>query len=183
MSDHNDEPKKRPAHLWKPGQSGNPKGRPRSGNALTERIREAVPPDALIKLAHEVITSDRSTDRDKLTAAKLLADWGYHKPAERHEVVSGFAQESEDEHALENCTLDELRELRAIETRRSELLAAAAARTALPEGDVIEADERDVVIRPPSDRAVPEQGDAAQPQVVAGEPRHADANGPHTRTR
>jgi hypothetical protein len=170
-SEH-DQTTKRGPHRWRPGESGNPRGRPRNEDALAVAIREHIDPRGLVSVAVDILRGEGPGDL-KLKAATFLADRGYARPTERHEVVSGFAQDSEDEVALDNCTLDELRELRAIETRRSEILAAAAARTALPAGDdVIEANEPRIVIAPPIDRAESEQHVAAQPHDAADDDSH-----------
>lgn len=36
------EPKQKPDHLWKPGQSGNPKGKPKGARHFSTLIREAI---------------------------------------------------------------------------------------------------------------------------------------------
>lgn len=47
------ETKQRPEHLWKPGQSGNPKGRPKGSRHFSTLIREAI-----TKVAEDTGTSD-----------------------------------------------------------------------------------------------------------------------------
>jgi hypothetical protein len=42
METVNTESKQRPAHLWKPGQSGNPKGKKKGARHFTTLIREAI---------------------------------------------------------------------------------------------------------------------------------------------
>jgi Family of unknown function (DUF5681) len=62
------------------GQSGNPRGRPRAGLALAERIRERLDPDIVIDLALR-LAADESIELDKRLAALLqLADRGFIKP-------------------------------------------------------------------------------------------------------
>lgn len=80
---------------WKKGQSGNPKGRPRSPYALANKIRDQVDPDELIALALSIargepqsievgegqpIPCEVPTTKDRLAAMKFLADRGYVAP-------------------------------------------------------------------------------------------------------
>lgn len=119
-----DEPRK-PAtgKPWQPGQSGNPKGRPRKGDALAEAIREHVPPGALIAVAIRVIEDPKSAPSVRLQAAQFLAERGYTKPVERHELAVGNV--INDEPDLSGLSLDQLVELEQLEARRAELLAGA----------------------------------------------------------
>lgn len=49
----NTEEKQKPAHLWKPGQSGNPAGKPKGARHFSTLIREAI-----TKVADDTGTSD-----------------------------------------------------------------------------------------------------------------------------
>ena len=40
---------------WKPGQSGNPKGRPKSGHAFTEELRKRLPKSLLADKLRELV--------------------------------------------------------------------------------------------------------------------------------
>ena len=63
-------------HLWKPGQSGNPKGRPRTPHDLPAMCREHTP-EAVAKLV-EIMRSD---DHGKaLNAVQQLLDRGWGRP-------------------------------------------------------------------------------------------------------
>lgn len=90
MSEHRREP-----HRWRKGESGNPRGRPPTGMALAERIRERVDLDELIDIALEIargkgiqIGLDENGDpmiaiprpSDRLAAIGFLCDRGYPKP-------------------------------------------------------------------------------------------------------
>lgn len=73
-----------PPTAWKPGQSGNPKGRPRSGMALAEALRE-LPLESVVERVKKALGS--SDDRDALAAATFVANHGYSKPESKHELT------------------------------------------------------------------------------------------------
>lgn len=65
---------------WKPGQSGNPRGRPRAGLAFAERIRERLDPDLVIELALR-LASDESVPLERRLASLMpLMAAGYLRP-------------------------------------------------------------------------------------------------------
>lgn len=119
-----------PRGRWREGASGNPRGRPRRGDALAEAIRAEVSPQELIAVAREVIADKKAPASVKLQAATFLAERGYARPAERHEVMVG--QAVDDEPDLATLTLDELVELEQLEARRAAI--SGRADRLLPDG-------------------------------------------------
>jgi hypothetical protein len=93
---------------WKPGQSGNPKGRPRKGDALAEVIREKVDPQQLIDVALAVMADQKSPASVKLQAASFLAERGWQRPTQSHELLVSGAEDPEEED-LSRLTTAELR--------------------------------------------------------------------------
>ena len=80
MSDHEIAQPKGP-HRWQKGQpSPNPKGRPRAGLALAERIRERLDPDVLIDLAKRVAADETLSESARIATLLPLYDRGYIKP-------------------------------------------------------------------------------------------------------
>ena len=76
---------------WKPGQSGNPAGRPKGGKGLAAYIRESTVDgfeivDFLIGVMKGESNKFTST-QDRLRAAGMLLDRGFGKAVERHELV------------------------------------------------------------------------------------------------
>ena len=61
---------------FKPGQSGNPSGRPKAVQAITELARE-MGPDCIKVLARIVLESEDK--RTQIEAAKVLLDRGFGK--------------------------------------------------------------------------------------------------------
>ena len=91
---------------WRPGTSGNPAGRPRSGNALAEAVRARVNTAQLqVDLALELVTHGK-TEQTRLAALTWLRDTGYNKPAERHEVVGVVASAQLDAAARARRAVD-----------------------------------------------------------------------------
>jgi hypothetical protein len=66
--------------MVKGGPSLNPKGRPRAGLALAERIRERLDPDTLLNLAMRVAEDETLSDARKIEILLPLYDRGYVKP-------------------------------------------------------------------------------------------------------
>lgn len=83
---------------WKKGESGNPKGRPRSGNSLAEAIRRLVDPDDVAKELWAIAQTSPS-DQTRLRAMEIVLGFGYKKPAQVLEVgpADPFEDMSEDE--------------------------------------------------------------------------------------
>lgn len=109
---------------WKPGQSGNPRGRPRSGLAFAERVRERVDPDLVIDLAMRVAEDEELSPAARLNALWPLIDRGFIKPPTTlAATVSAAVEPTFDVTAL---PLDEQRNLLDLIRR---------ARAALPEGE------------------------------------------------
>lgn len=98
------EQKKRPAprSAWKPGQSGNPAGRPRSGSALSEALRE-LPVAEIVERVRKALKSD--DDTKAMAAASFVANHGYTKPESKHELTLNRGEESE--YDLAHLSLEE----------------------------------------------------------------------------
>ena len=108
---------------WRKGESGNPGGRPRSAFALTTYIRETVDPAELVTIA---LTIARTAPQEsvKLQALQWLRDSGFVRPAERHEVVAGLADDDAEDYT--GLSLEQLAELETNEQRRAEIFASRA---------------------------------------------------------
>jgi hypothetical protein len=122
------------AGTWRPGQSGNPRGRPRRADALAIAIRDQVPPEDLIATARAIKDDESAPASVRLQAAQFLAERGYARPAERHEVVMGTSEADED---MTMLTLEELAIVEMHERERLTVIAAARSRElrALPSGE------------------------------------------------
>lgn len=70
----------RAPHRWAKGESGNRRGRPRSGLAFAERIRERVDPDLVIDLALRVAADESLSASERLAALLPLIDRGFIRP-------------------------------------------------------------------------------------------------------
>jgi hypothetical protein len=83
---------------WKKGESGNAKGRPRSGNSLAEAIRRNLDPDDVYKSLKDIADNSPS-DQTRLRALEMLMGFGYKKPAQVLEVgpADPFEDMSEEE--------------------------------------------------------------------------------------
>lgn len=100
----------RPENLtpWKPGQSGNPNGRP---SGLAKRIREATNEGQdLVDFMSEVFRNEREKTSDRITAATWLADRCWGRPAQAIELRSDEAGTVREQ--LERMTPEERAELR-----------------------------------------------------------------------
>ena len=124
---------------WRPGQSGNPKGRPRKGNALTESIQAGCDPDELRDIALSLARNGES-ESTRIAALNWLRDSGYTRPAERHELGPAGSMDDQENDALADAlTLDELDELDRLDDERAKLLDRARQRVSDPlavDGDV-----------------------------------------------
>lgn len=82
-------PKRPPtAGSWKAGQSGNPKGRPRSGESLAEVVRSEVSQVAIIKRMQRLADSAES-ETVRYHALSWLAERGYGKAPQEVIVHQG----------------------------------------------------------------------------------------------
>lgn len=72
---------KRPAppHAWKPGQSGNPGGRPRVNHDIVALARQYT--EEALQALHDALKDPRS----KVAAAQALLDRGYGRAIQRQE--------------------------------------------------------------------------------------------------
>lgn len=66
------------AGQFRPGQSGNPAGRPKVGESLASAMRHKFPPDRICELAEKLATTAES-DQVRLSALQFIAERGHGK--------------------------------------------------------------------------------------------------------
>jgi len=93
---------------WKPGISGNAKGRPRTGLAFSERIRERLDPDVVITLLLRHLADEDVPIAARLASALPYIGAGYAKPATATDLTINGSTPTRDFSAM---SLDERREL------------------------------------------------------------------------
>lgn len=73
--------------MFKKGQSGNPHGRPRTGNTIAEHIRKLGGVDGKLYVAqlHAIATGEHSDVNARIKAIEVLLNRGFGKPTELHE--------------------------------------------------------------------------------------------------
>ena len=76
---------------FRPGTSGNPRGRPRAGLALAEKIREMVDPAELVGIVLAIARDPGVAVKHRLAAVTLLADRGWSKPPAAVEIEASMA--------------------------------------------------------------------------------------------
>lgn len=118
---------------WTSGKSGNPRGRPRGGQAFAERVRALVDPDVVIDIALRLAADPAVPDERKLAALLPLIDRGFIKPASAHEltVTSGGSATTRDIAAM---PIEERRDLLARIRRVPELAEPVIDREAISGG-------------------------------------------------
>ena len=77
---------------FKPGQSGNVKGRPPDNHALAVAIRAGAPPALLVEKALWLLENGEPAQQSQMLV--WLAANGYSKPPERHEVQAEQVMDS-----------------------------------------------------------------------------------------
>ena len=77
----------KPPHLWKPGVSGNPRGRPKSKHALSEAIRAGVDPAEMVERALAILRSPTTPASVKIQMWTALADRGWARPPAERELT------------------------------------------------------------------------------------------------
>lgn len=82
------EPKPRPSHLWKPGQSGNPKGCP-PRVAEAQKLAREYTEEAVRTLAN--LMANAGDERLRAWCADKLLDRAWGKPKETMELVEDVA--------------------------------------------------------------------------------------------
>lgn len=84
---------------WQKGQSGNPAGRPRSGQAVAEYIRKLAGDDAreYVDELHALATRPHNNVKARLAAIGLLLERGYGKPPQELELTGAITQLSESD--------------------------------------------------------------------------------------
>ena len=127
---------------WKPGVSGNPRGRPRGAAGLAEYIRSITRDGAeLADIAIDIARNPRARDRDRLAAVELLKDRAFGKPEQTIQLEASIkpAGPALPEPDYESMSLADLEALDQILTR---------APLRLPEGDVIDATSSEAPVDP-----------------------------------
>ena len=64
---------------WKPGESGNPSGKPKSIRQVTDLARSRA--EKALKVLEDVMNDDGATPASRVSAATILLERGYGKPS------------------------------------------------------------------------------------------------------
>lgn len=91
---------------WRPGQSGNPGGRPKGAAGLAALIRDLTNDGRkLVDVAMKIVDSPKTADKDRIRALELLFSRGYGAPIQTIEgsgvnivnvILNAEAQQADD---------------------------------------------------------------------------------------
>lgn len=93
---------------WVKGQSGNPKGRPRTGMALATTIQRMVNPEEMVTLVLERVRGAGYAEKDKQWALDWLAKQGFKLPAQVVEVAQVELDAETDVEQMSTAELESL---------------------------------------------------------------------------
>jgi len=113
-------------HRWKPGQSGNPKGRPKRGEGLADQLRGAMRGQPRQRIIRKIV---KLAEGGNLDAIKLV--WAYAFGPPPREPLVAIQQNFGERPDLSRLSMDELRQLHHI-------VARAAGKEAEPEPPLLE---------------------------------------------
>lgn len=99
---------------WQPGQSGNVRGRPRTGLAFAEAVRERIDPHVVLDLVVRLLEDEATPIAQRLASALPFVHAGFVKPPTGLDVS---VSKSTDEAAYSHLTDDQIRELLAAHDR------------------------------------------------------------------
>ena len=103
---------------WQPGQSGNPAGRPKLGNSLAEKVRDALQENAgkegYTTLDALLDVLKKAALAGDMQAINMLFDRGYGKPGESLKLEGPIPEEEEP------VTTEELEELLRLRKEQGE---------------------------------------------------------------
>lgn len=103
--------KRRPNRTsWKAGQSGNPKGRPKSGEALSEVLRSEISPLGILKRM-QALADNAQSETVRYHALAWLAERGWGKAP----LEVNFNQHNPYASRLKGLTVEQLEALAAID--------------------------------------------------------------------
>jgi hypothetical protein len=71
---------------FKPGQSGNPAGRPKMPKDLKEAFKAASP--KALEILKKILADPAAKDNDRLRAAEIILDRAYGKPAQAVDITT-----------------------------------------------------------------------------------------------
>lgn len=100
--------------------SPNPRGRPKGPHTLAAALRDAFPIEKLVEIANEMLMS--SSEDVRMKAWLTIMERAHGKVADKLELGPPGSIDAEDVRA-DSYTLEELREMEAIEARRAARLA------------------------------------------------------------
>ena len=110
---------------FRPGQSGNPKGRPPGGTALAERIRALAGDNgaSYVQMLHDLVMDEQQPTRFRIDAVKILFDRGFGKPPQEIHVTGEHGLTDEQ---IAGLSLEQAEEIRALYVKAAAVAMAGA---------------------------------------------------------
>jgi uncharacterized membrane protein YccC len=124
MTEHNSS-RTLPRTAWKPGQSGNPKGRPREDNPISLAAKKAAP--EALKIALTIMRATNSAEATRLAAVNLVLERAYGKPKQELDVTHRRPEELTDDELYSRIEELEREYARALAEAPRDIAAAALA--------------------------------------------------------
>ncbi len=98
--------KEKPEHLWKPGQSGNPGGRPKRVAELAARAGQYT--DVVFAQFEDMLKNPLTRDETRLAICREMLDRGFGRPAQG---ISIYGDKDKDPVQAVALTAEQFREI------------------------------------------------------------------------